>query len=437
MRVKRILVLGLLLLCIGFRANAQGISNPIATEVSQLLLEQKYNKVHKLFSGKIKLFFSRKKFKKMWAGLEKGNGKLQSTGKVTTEQKDDLLISTIPLNFEKLGLNLLLTTSSKGKIVGLNFLPLAYELPDWAKNKVYGKERLVVETDSFKLSGELILPSDCRNCPVVIIVHGSGPSDMDGSFGPNKFYLDLAYGLANNGIATIRYNKRSFTYGKAMSKLDSITLYEETIEDAISAVRLVKNYSFLDSTNIFVLGHSLGAYASPLIALGEPEVDGIIVLGGPARPVYKIIPEQYEYLFNLDSSLSKKESAKMDRVKEEVKLVEGLPSEVTELKELGTSDMLWYHRFMLTYDPIQTIDSIKRRTLIIQGDRDYQVRHQTEFRAYQIGLKHNLLVDFKLIKGANHLMVFGEKPSEPAEYFKQDHIDLSTLEYLSNWIKEK
>lgn len=400
-------------------------------------MQKKYNKVHKHFSGKIKLFFPKKKFKKIWTDLEAANGSLKEIGTIQTNEKDGIYTSSLPLKFEKLSLNLLLSTNEKNKIVGLNFLPPAYVTPSWAKNKVYGKERIVVKTDSFELDGELIVPSDCNNCPVVVLVHGSGPSDMDGTFGPNKLYLDLAYGFANRGIATIRYNKRTLTYGKTLAKLDSMTIYEETINDALSAVKLAKTFDFLDSNQVYVLGHSLGAYCSPLIAQKTKNLAGIIVLAGPARPLCKIIPEQYDYIFNLDSNLTKMEKEKLFLAQQEALFIQNLPSEVTELKEMGSNSMLWYHRMMLKYDPIKTIDSLTCRSLIIQGDRDYQVRYETEFTAFKSGLSHNPQVQFELIPGANHFMIYGDKPSEPSEYYNVEHIQNSTLDILGKWILEK
>ncbi|MBO6518230.1 MAG: DUF3887 domain-containing protein, partial [Bacteroidia bacterium] len=359
----RIRILAFLFISLASLTNAQNEPDPVAQEVAQLVLAKKYKKVHKKFSGKIKLFFSKKKFINIWEELESNNGKLLSVGKVSTSKKDGLHISTIPITFENIGLNLSLSTSDKGKIVGFSFLPLDYAPPAWATNKVYGRERITIKTDTFELEGELMLPNNCQNCPVAILVHGSGASDRDGSSGPNKVYRDLAYGLANNGVASIRYDKRSFVYGKSLRHLDSSTLYDEAIYDALSAVKMARSYNFLDSSRIYVIGHSLGAYASPLIAK-------------------KIIPEQYEYLFNLDSTVTELEQNKLDRAREEVKLIEGEPTEVTELKELGSQNLMWYHRFMMQYDPIATINSLDgQRCLVMQGDRDYQVRYQTEFMA--------------------------------------------------------
>ncbi len=412
-------------------------ADPTAVEVAELLAERKFNKIHKKFSGKIKLFFSKKKFNELWENLEAGNGSIQSVGKPKTTRKEDQVISKIPVSFENIALNMAITTNEKGKIIGFTFQTLDYVTPDWAKNKVFGKERLTIVTDTFEMEGEIVLPNNFENCPVVIIVHGSGPSDMNGTFGPNKLYQDLAYGLALQGIATIRYNKRTYTYGKQLATIDSFTLYDETIDDAISAVQKVSEYFYLDTNRIFVLGHSLGAFSAPIIASECKEVDGIIVLAGSPRPYYQIIPEQYQYLSEVDSNVTEEEQERLDRAIEERKFIDGEPSSVDGLKEMGNDDMIYYHRHMKTFDIIDSIQSNKIKTLIIQGDRDYQVPHATEFKAFKDKLNNTDWVTFTLVEGANHQMVEWTGKPTPGEYYKQGHIDFNTIVLLSDWILGK
>ena len=87
-----------------------------------------------------------------------------------------------------------------------------------AKPVAYNKEKMqerdiTVGADDFKLPGTLTLPVGKKKAPVVILVHGSGPQDRDETVGPNKPFRDLAWGLAERGIATVRYDKRTKVYG--------------------------------------------------------------------------------------------------------------------------------------------------------------------------------------------------------------------------------
>ncbi len=98
-------------------------------------------------------------------------------------------------------------------------------------------------------SGIPTLPKNKTNFPVLILVHGSGPQDRGETIGPNKIFRDLAVGFAANGIATIRYDKRTKVYAeKLKEKPDSITIKEETIDDVISAINMATTLPEIDAT---------------------------------------------------------------------------------------------------------------------------------------------------------------------------------------------
>jgi len=74
------------------------------------------------------------------------------------------------------------------------------------------EEAIKLETPNGNLYGTLLLPQSKRKVPVVLIISGSGPTDRDGNSpllkGPNNSLKLLAEGLASNGIASLRYDKR-------------------------------------------------------------------------------------------------------------------------------------------------------------------------------------------------------------------------------------
>src|SRR5690606_25620835 len=96
---------------------------------------------------------------------------------------------------------------------------------------------IVGEGTPFELNGTLTLPKQNNgNLPAVVLVHGSGPSDQDETVYAYKPFRDLAWGLAQQGIAVIRYDKRTYAYGAKMAhEENNITVHEETVEDAIRA----------------------------------------------------------------------------------------------------------------------------------------------------------------------------------------------------------
>jgi pimeloyl-ACP methyl ester carboxylesterase len=431
------LIVFLALCCLTFVCSAQEFK-VMTQEIVQLLEQNKMGKVHSYFDKKTKKSFKKIYLIAAWRGIQKNNGKLRDVGEVAYSSAKNRQTATVPLHFEKASFNLVLTGNEKKEIAGLRFTALAYQTPPWAKNRVFGKERIKVKTDTFTLPGELLLPESCNQCPVVILVHGSGPSDRNegSSLTPNRLFQDLAYGFAINGIATIRYDKRTLVYQKQLTGIDSFTLYDETIADAVTAVNLAKSYPFLDSSAVYVLGHSLGAYASPRIA-NKSDVAGIIMLAGPYRPLYEIIPEQYAFLLGLDGKLTKKETKLIETTKEEVKFINKEKSTVSKLSVMGNDQMLHYFRDLSRYDPADMIKQLDCRVLVTQGDRDYQVRYQTEFIKYQDILQHESHVDFYLIPGVNHQLIWGSAPSTPNEYYIPGHPSLDVIKYLAGWVNHK
>jgi dienelactone hydrolase len=99
----------------------------------------------------------------------------------------------------------------------------------------------------------------------------SGPNDRDETIGPNKPFQDLAWGLASQGIAVLRYDKRTRVYPAQFVALPNATVKEETIDDALAAVALLRNTPNIDQHRIFVLGHSLGGMLVPRIGLAVQE----------------------------------------------------------------------------------------------------------------------------------------------------------------------
>jgi len=69
------------------------------------------------------------------------------------------------------------------------------------------------------IRGVVRAPEGAGPFPAVVMVHGSGPGDMDEKVLKLTPFKDLAEGLAGFGIASLRYDKRTFAYRRQMAKL--------------------------------------------------------------------------------------------------------------------------------------------------------------------------------------------------------------------------
>ena len=144
------------------------------------------------------------------------------------------------------------------------------------------RENIIVgKGTNYPLHGLLTLPDDTsKPVPAVVFVHGSGASNRDEKVGKLTPFKDLAEGLAARGIASVRYDKRSFAYGRKMLKEKNITVKEETIEDAVRATQLLRKDGRIDRNRIFIVGHSMGAMLAPRIDAQGGNYCGLILMAG-------------------------------------------------------------------------------------------------------------------------------------------------------------
>jgi len=98
-------------------------------------------------------------------------------------------------------------------------------------------------TGDIRLPATVLQPGD--DVPIVVMVHGSGALDRDETVFSNKPFREIAEGLAARGIATLRYDKRTFVYRQPVATMD-----DETILDALSAISVAHRYS----KRVYLLG---------------------------------------------------------------------------------------------------------------------------------------------------------------------------------------
>ncbi len=288
------------------------------------------------------------------------------------------------------------------------------------------------------LPGTLTVPNGPGPFPAVVLVHGSGPNDRDETIGPNKPFRDLAWGLASQGIAVLRYDKRTKVHAAQFTPeiLANLTLQQETIDDALLAVQLLRGTQNIDPQRIFVLGHSLGAMAAPRIGQQDPALAGLILLAGPTIPLEDEILDQYTYLFNLDGTLTDAEKTELEKLQAQVARVKdpNLSDQVpaTDLP-LGIHAAYWLD--LRDYHPAEVAKTLAMPMLVLQGGRDYQVSPTKDFAGWKTALADKANATLKLYPDLNHLMIAGQGQPNPAEYQTEGHVAPEVVSDIAAWIK--
>ena len=304
-------------------------------------------------------------------------------------------------------------------------------------------ENIVVGKDTkYPLKGILTLPDNITEpVPAVVLVHGSGSSNMDEKVGKITPFKDLAEGLAKQGVACVRYNKRSFSYGfkMVMDRKNIVTVKEETIDDAIMAANLLKNDSRIDTSKVFIIGHSMGGMLAPRIDAEGGNFRGLILMAGSPLPMEKIMLIQLEEQLAEKKGLAKKIISKqLDKF---TALFEGLyelTDEAAKATKIGNGVTLYYFKEMGQPTVEDYLNKTDKPMLIMQGEKDFQVRADRDYAAYQKILVGRSNVTFKLYPGLSHAFVpatYEDISMAKKEYSIEKHIGDDVISDIANWIK--
>ena len=272
------------------------------------------------------------------------------------------------------------------------------------KDTTLTETKVILETKTGQIYGTLTTPNVFSKIPVVLIIAGSGPTDRDcnGPMLKTNAYKKLAYGLAKNNIASIRYDKRGIAESKAALKQESDIRFDDYVNDAKEWIQLLKKDNRF--SKIIVIGHSEGSLIGMLAA---SNADMYISIAGAGQSIDKTLKEQLsaqpKEILELSNPIieSLKQGKTVDKVDPKVEM----------LFRLSVQPYLisWFK-----YDPQIEIQKLNIPILIIQGTKDIQVTVEDAKRLS----KANPTSQLVLIDKMNHIFrtVEGDRQANLATY---------------------
>jgi len=378
-----------------------------AEHVFKLLQQNQADSICDLFSEVIKTSVKKEMFDGVMAQVENMAGPYQrrEMWQTATLMEQEGCLSL--LHFEKMDLGLFIVFDDQLRLLGLQFMP-ATMFQEQKTAELSLPSGAVELTDTLRVNDAVRLPvvitmpaGVSADGPIVVMVHGSGPVDRDETVLVNKPFRDLAYLLAANGIATLRYDKRTFVYKQPVDNMD-----DETITDALAALRMARGYT----NKVFLLGHSLGAMLAPAIASRtDVQLQGVIMLAAPARDLEQVVRQQLDYLRPEQAPATYEEDA------------------LEQLRQASP-------HYLQPQQQLEVARQLTLPMLFLQGERDYQVP-MLDYRLWRqlLGSRANAI--FHSYAKLNHLFLEGEGDSTPLEYYIEGHVPQYVADDIVNFCR--
>lgn len=250
----------------------------------------------------------------------------------------------------------------------VSFCILFFSLTISAQMPVRINERPIsLHTSSGKINGKIIVPG-VSAYPLVLLIAGSGPTDMDGNSAlagmKNNSLKYLAEELGRRGIASLRFDKRGIASSAAAGKEEYAMRFEDYIKDVREWVDLLSRDRRL--SGIYIAGHSEGALIGMIACQNNPKVKGYVSLAGAGRPMSDLLEEQMA----TQPEVIRKMVVSINDSLKAGKLVPNVP---LGLQALFRSSVQPYLISCYKYNPQEEIKKLTVPVLLLQGKTDIQV----------------------------------------------------------------
>jgi uncharacterized protein len=246
------------------------------------------------------------------------------------------------------------------------------------------------------LKGTLLTPDNARG-PVILIIPGSGPTDRDGNSPAGILaasYRLLAEGLAAHGVTSVRIDKRGmFGSIAATADANAVTI-PDYVADVQAWTRVIRQRT--KASCVWLLGHSEGGLIA-MAAAKNPDVCGLLLIAAPGRPLGEILREQLK-ANPANAPLLSQALPAIDAL-EAGKRVDTATMNPALLR-LFRPEVQGFLISALSYDPRQLIEGYGKPVLILQGQRDIQVREADAQALKQANPKATLV----LLPDVNHVL---------------------------------
>jgi len=247
-------------------------------------------------------------------------------------------------------------------------------------------EEITFDAAGTTVHGTLTRPSAAGPFPALLFIAGSGPTDRDWNSrflpGDNGSGRLLAEALGRRGVVVLRYDKR----GTGATKLSGELSWDDYLAEQRAGLSLLASLDAVDPRQLYPAGHSEGGiHATRLARDPGTTLAGLILLATPGQTLMDTVLEQIRAQIRLGNVSAEKEEKMVGSLR--TVLEQCAAGEEMDLSLLGGDMGLLsmavafrqktgqaFIREILVFDPSAALAESGLPVLILNGDRDMQVK---------------------------------------------------------------
>lgn len=306
--------------------------------------------------------------------------------------------------------------------------PQAMPSPPYAAPGSFEEVHVTVGQAPWELGGTLSMPRGVGPFAGVVIL---GPSDRDGTVGANKRDRDLAQGLAAHGVATLRIDKRSELYALDVARQPVFTMAEESVDDALAAVELLRQTPRVDPARIYLLGIGFSSFAAPRVAHLDDGLAGLILISPSAGLIWDWAWRAHQERAEVDEIVTEQEAHVVDALKSRAATIAAVAAGRAPPPDLGVR--IDYHLNLVTYRPERASHTLRIPILALFGDRDGVVPID-DHEAWISALLGRPDAAVRVYEDHSHGMFDVRKMTGP-EFRLEGHVDEEVIIDIAAWIE--
>lgn len=425
--MKKLLAFLLCLCILAVPAFAEDSRHISAVDVLKAFLAEDYTAVHNMLSPAVQSAITPGQLGQVWQSQLSLLGSYVSIAGVEVAGTAEALL----LRHERGAQSLIIVRDDQGMLVSLLLQPATLPeealrtLPEGASET---EIRLFPDTER-ELQGKIIIP-EVENAPYVVLVHGSGPNDMDSTLYGNKPFLDLAYDLAALGVGSVRFDKITLRH----PELPCDTVEQEYLIPVQEACRVLRETT--GTEQVFILGHSQGGMLMPWLVQACSASGGIALAGTPCALWEVSLQQNLDLISLMPQDQQPLLRAQIDAERARAEALPGLSAdEARQQTVFGFNG--FYLQYMGNLDQIAIAHEAGVPMLFLRGGQDVQVSAR-QHDAWLERLGESPLYTAITYPELNHLFM----PAQPDEnignvttcYAIPAHVDARVAQDIAAWI---